>query len=82
MLEWIKLNQEDIRRAVHADFKKPYPEIDVSGIGKSHGYYGFLAFSNEKAILKQRVGMTATKHLYPPYGFAGKKIIEGLLKWL
>ncbi|SMD42086.1 aldehyde dehydrogenase (NAD+) [Aquiflexum balticum DSM 16537] len=59
----------------------PFGGINNSGIGKSHGYYGFLAFSNEKAIMKQRVGMTATKPLYPPYGFAGKKIIEGLLKW-
>ena len=32
LLEWINKNQEDIRKAVHADYQKPYPEIDVTEI--------------------------------------------------
>jgi len=59
----------------------PFGGVNNSGIGKSHGYFGFLAFSNQKAVLKQRVGMTASKPLYPPYGIIGQKIIDGLLKW-
>lgn len=59
----------------------PFGGVNNSGIGKAHGHYGFLAFSNEKAVLHQRIGLTATKPLYPPYGFAGKKIIDSLLKW-
>lgn len=59
----------------------PFGGVNTSGIGKAHGYYGFLAFSNEKAVMKQRVGMTSTKPLYPPYGITGRKIIDGLLKW-
>ncbi|NJN42037.1 MAG: aldehyde dehydrogenase family protein [Flammeovirgaceae bacterium] len=32
----------------------PFGGVNASGIGKSHGYYGFLAFTNEKPVLKQR----------------------------
>ncbi|MCH7410743.1 aldehyde dehydrogenase family protein [Belliella sp. DSM 111904] len=59
----------------------PFGGVNNSGIGKAHGKFGFLAFSNEKAILKQRIGLTGSKPLYPPYGFAGKKITKLLLKW-
>lgn len=59
----------------------PFGGVNSSGIGKAHGYHGFLAFSNEKSVMKQRVGMTSTKPLYPPYGIMGRKIIDGLLKW-
>lgn len=59
----------------------PFGGVNNSGIGKAHGHFGFLAFSNEKAVMHQRVGLTASKPLYPPYGFAGKKIIDSLLKW-
>lgn len=59
----------------------PFGGVNNSGLGKAHGHYGFLAFSNEKAVLQQRVGLTASKPLYPPYGFASKKIIDSLLKW-
>lgn len=59
----------------------PFGGVNNSGIGKSHGYFGFLAFSNEKAVLKQRIGMTATKPLFPPYGIINQKIIDSLLKW-
>jgi aldehyde dehydrogenase (NAD+) len=59
----------------------PFGGVNNSGIGKSHGYFGFLAFSNEKGVLRQRIGMTATKPLFPPYGIISQKIIDSLLKW-
>lgn len=59
----------------------PFGGVNNSGIGKAHGYYGFLAFSNEKAVMKQRIGFTASKPLYPPYGALAKKVVESLLKW-
>jgi aldehyde dehydrogenase (NAD+) len=58
----------------------PFGGVNNSGIGKSHGYHGFLAFSNQKSVLKQRIGLTPTKMLYPPYGFAEKKIGKVFLK--
>ncbi len=60
----------------------PFGGVNNSGIGKSHGFYGFRAFSNEKAILRQRVGLTSLKILYPPYTKKVKKYVDLLLKWL
>ncbi|MEO0554700.1 MAG: aldehyde dehydrogenase family protein [Bacteroidota bacterium] len=57
----------------------PFGGVNNSGIGKSHGKYGFLAFSNEKAVLRQRVGLTTTKLVYPPYG-KRTQLIGTLLK--
>ncbi len=57
----------------------PFGGVNNSGIGKSHGKYGFLAFSNEKPVLKQRIGFTTTKLVYPPYN-KGVKVILNLLK--
>lgn len=59
----------------------PFGGVNNSGIGKSHGHFGFLEFSNQKAVLNQRVGFTVAKPLFPPYNLAKKKMIEGLLKW-
>jgi aldehyde dehydrogenase (NAD+) len=58
----------------------PFGGVNNSGIGKSHGYYGFMAFSNEKAVLKQKRGITALSFLYPPYNKLRKKIVELVLK--
>ncbi len=46
----------------------PFGGVNNSGIGKSHGEYGFVAFSNERAILKPRFGVDGFKILLPPYG--------------
>jgi aldehyde dehydrogenase (NAD+) len=59
----------------------PFGGVNNSGIGKAHGYYGFLAFSNEKGILKQRVGYNNVTLLRPPYGMKTKQIIASLIKW-
>ncbi len=59
----------------------PFGGIGNSGIGKSHGYFGFLAFSNERGILTQRVGFNNTTLLRPPYGLKARKIIDWLINW-
>lgn len=51
----------------------PFGGINESGLGKSHGFSGFQRFSNEKAILSQRIGFTPLKMLYPPY--------KGFVNW-
>jgi len=58
----------------------PFGGINNSGMGKSHGYFGFLAFSNEKAVLKQRNGFTSIKIFYPPYTETSRKIMNWFLK--
>ncbi|TFV95489.1 aldehyde dehydrogenase family protein [Algoriphagus kandeliae] len=59
----------------------PFGGVNNSGIGKAHGHFGFLAFSNEKGILKQRIGPNNTTLLRPPYGMKTKQIIKSLIKW-
>ncbi|WP_326492701.1 aldehyde dehydrogenase family protein [Algoriphagus sp. PAP.12] len=59
----------------------PFGGINHSGIGKSHGYFGFLAFSNEKGVLHQRVGLNNATLLRPPYGVKTRQIIKSLIKW-
>lgn len=59
----------------------PFGGVNNSGIGKAHGKTGFLAFSNEKSVLKQRTGMTMAKTVYPPYTTVKKKMIDLMLKY-
>ncbi|WP_111672669.1 aldehyde dehydrogenase family protein [Algoriphagus litoralis] len=59
----------------------PFGGVNNSGIGKAHGHAGFLAFSNEKGVLKQRVGVNNVTLLRPPYGMKAKNIIQSLIKW-
>ncbi len=59
----------------------PFGGVNQSGIGKSHGEYGFAAFSNEKSVLRQKSGWAAPYLLYPPYTKGMKKIVDVLLKW-
>lgn len=60
----------------------PFGGVNNSGIGKSHGYYGYLSFSNEKGVLKQRVGFNNSTLMKPPYDKKTQKIISTLIKWL
>jgi aldehyde dehydrogenase (NAD+) len=59
----------------------PFGGVNNSGIGKAHGHSGFLAFSNEKGVLKQRIGYNNVTLLRPPYGIKAKQIIASLIKW-
>ncbi len=60
----------------------PFGGVNNSGIGKTHGHYGFLAFSNERAVLHQRIGWTTLKMLYPPYTDSKKKTINSFSKFV
>lgn len=60
----------------------PFGGSNNSGIGKSHGKYGFEAFSNQRAILKQWSPISALDLLMPPYGDFKQKIVDWTLKYL
>jgi len=59
----------------------PFGGVNASGIGKSHGRYGFLAFSNEKPVVKQRGGFSSSYLLHPPYTSRVKRAINMMVKW-
>lgn len=60
----------------------PFGGIGKSGLGKSHGIFGFREFSNHKAVFHQRIGFTSAQILYPPYTEKIKKLVNLLMKWL
>lgn len=68
-----------ILHIVHPDL--PFGGVNHSGIGKSHGYYGFLEFSNQKGVLAQKWGSTMTNVFYPPYSSQIKNVMDKLLRW-
>ncbi|HQT38582.1 MAG TPA: aldehyde dehydrogenase family protein [Acidocella sp.] len=43
----------------------PFGGVNNSGIGSSHGEYGFKAFSHERAVMRDQYN--STPMLYPPY---------------
>jgi len=60
----------------------PFGGSNNSGIGKCHGEFGFLEFTNQRGVLYQARWMPTTKFFLPPYG--GKLrhwILEGVVKW-
>ena len=58
----------------------PFGGVNNSGIGKSHGYYGFQEFTNERSVMRQRFG--ATKLLHPPFTPMTEKLARIMGKWL
>jgi aldehyde dehydrogenase (NAD+) len=53
----------------------PFGGLNNSGIGKSHGRHGFMAFTHERALMKQ--GRLSTADIfYPPFGNKSKRLIE------
>jgi len=60
----------------------PFGGVNNSGIGKSHGHFGFVAFSNEKSVLRQRIGLTMAKTLYPPFNGMKKSILDFMIRYL
>ncbi len=58
----------------------PFGGSNFSGIGKSHGKYGFLEFTNARAVTEQRLPGIADV-LSPPYTTFKQRIITWALKW-
>jgi aldehyde dehydrogenase (NAD+) len=53
----------------------PYGGINNSGLGNAHGFYGFRAFSHERAVLEDKFSITPM--LFPPY----TKRVTQMIKW-
>ncbi len=59
----------------------PFGGVNFSGSGNSHGFFGFRAFSHERAVLRHH-RFAPMKLLYPPYTPGVRKLIELLVKYL
>ena len=58
----------------------PFGGVNNSGIGKSHGFYGFQAFSNARGVYKQNIP-GALELLMPPYNNFKQQLIDLTIKW-
>lgn len=58
----------------------PFGGSNNSGIGKSHGYFGFLEFTNQRSVLKQHT-IGAVDLLMPPYTNFKQKLVDLTIKW-
>jgi aldehyde dehydrogenase (NAD+) len=54
--------------------------MGASGIGRSHGHAGFLAFSNEQTVMRRRFGAAVIERLYPPYSGRTTKLVDWLMR--
>lgn len=54
----------------------PFGGVGVSGMGKGHGEFGFREFSNERAWLHQRRGITTVQLFFPPYSSFKQKMLR------
>jgi aldehyde dehydrogenase (NAD+) len=60
----------------------PFGGINNSGIGNSHGYYGFKTFSHERAVVKQPLWFSLSRLLSPPFSPFVKRLIYITEKYL
>jgi len=61
----------------------PFGGVGHSGMGRSHGFAGFEAFSNARGVLEQRLPFSAIELLFPPYGGKLQKmLIDFTVRWL
>ncbi len=58
----------------------PFGGVNNSGIGKSRGHYGFIEFTNERSMFKQKLP-SAIEFMTPPYTNFKQKLIDWTLKY-
>ena len=56
--------------------------VNSSGLGKSHGFDGFEAFSNKKSIVRQWTLFASSELVHPPYSWIKKKVAYILFRYL
>jgi aldehyde dehydrogenase (NAD+) len=59
----------------------PFGGANNSGIGRAHGFHGFKAFSEARAVYSQHLP-SALDLLAPPYNRMKERLIEWTVKWL
>jgi aldehyde dehydrogenase (NAD+) len=59
----------------------PFGGSNNSGIGKGNGFFGFEAFSNPRAVLKQWSPSNGLDFMTPPYTDFKQKLIDLTIKW-
>ena len=63
-----------------AQHNLPFGGVNTSGIGNAHGFFGFKAFSHERAVMSAGP-LSALKLLFPPYDAGKRRLTELLIKY-
>ena len=63
-----------------ANTNLPFGGFNNSGIGKTHGFRGFMAFTHERSVLDQG-SINTSSFFYPPYKANTKDRIRKLIKF-
>jgi aldehyde dehydrogenase (NAD+) len=59
----------------------PLGGVNYSGIGKAHGHAGFLAFTNEKPVMRQNTLLPFTLLAFAPYTQLKRRLINLVIRW-
>lgn len=62
-----------------AQHNLPFGGVNTSGIGNAHGFFGFKAFSHERAVMSAGP-LSALKLLFPPYDGRKRRLSDALVK--
>lgn len=62
---------------VHGEL--PFGGVNNSGMGSTHGHFGFKAFSHERAVLHGGWAASVVRTMFPPYAPARTKLMRGLV---
>ena len=60
----------------------PFGGVNNSGLGNSHGWYGFRTFSHERAVVRSRV--STIHQMFPPYTDKVRRLVRWTIdsfKW-
>jgi len=60
----------------------PFGGAGYSGMGSAHGYYGFRAFSRERAVFKMPARFSIVDLIRPPYDGFSNRIKELIMRFL
>jgi aldehyde dehydrogenase (NAD+) len=60
----------------------PFGGVGNSGMGKSHGFFGFEAFSNARGVLEQPTRFSGIQLMYPPFTPLKRKLIDFVIRYL
>ena len=60
----------------------PFGGSGKSGFGKTHGYHGFMEFTDQRAIMKKSLPITSSLLVFPPYTRLKEKVAEIAMRWL
>lgn len=64
-----------------AQHNLPFGGVNTSGIGNAHGFFGFKAFSHERAVMSAGP-LSALEMLFPPYNEKKRRLSEWLIKYM